>query len=972
MPYRTAIAVSPTNENLIVFGTNDVWSNALGAFQKISPYIAYNQFHADVLSLTFEPGIWFKDASMADWKKYCDFPNVRVMEIKINYCMGKIRAATFGRSVWEGNLAFATSDLGSAELVISSTSVLPWNASRALDKNLRIKKGATLTIEGSSPSNRINIGMPANGKIIVEDGAKLVVTNANLTNACGQTWQGIEVWGNRNKRQTAPDQGTVVLTDATLEHANNAIATWKVGDINTTGAIIQATRASFLNNRRSTEFLDYENTTTTGAITDNASFYNECTFSINDQFRFSAGFKQHVTMWKARGVKLIGCKFEYVKSGTPPPFHVEECSGIRTIDATPRVSAKCANSNTFPCSAYIRSSFKGFNKGIYATATLGGYTLDVTRADFENNVVGIESDALTAPSVRACTFKVGKVGAIASVPTFHEGLILRSETGFVVDENIFEPNFSTQTPGTIGIRTRNSGGQANAIYRNTFRKSAASNPNNFYGNLANQDNRSTSNPVIGLQYLCNTNQNNVLNGFDFAVADGNGVARNQGALGGAAMNSFSKGVATPGSDFTNSAPFINYYASTAAGTVQYPDNVQTTASVLRYVSAAAGCPNQFDNPPSAGALVGQMATNKEQKEAAAALLKSKIDGGDTEGWLKRIGAFEPEILEKIRVLSPFVSSDLLMALVRNHGFWGLSNIVALLKENPGGESELLWEEMGRAGMEIGDMEVLRLELSKQKTARTEMQEVLNFWENECQSTATLVLHLLLTDSTLTDLGQIRAWAAHRPGLSTEMLITDLLLAEGKYGEASAYMGAIPLKLELSEKEMREFNYFSEVKNLQLSWLDGRKTPQTLDENELLLLQKIATESEGLAGDQARGFLNFFHEGGYFVPPVLPGEPMQERSEIEQETEAPSRPAVSARPNPSAGLVYFDCVLPENVHQGFITIFDIKGTPVKRMAVRHGETPQWDTAAYPAGEYFYAFDAGGKRLAKGLKIIVNKH
>jgi hypothetical protein len=61
--------------------------------------IAYQFGSNDVLYIGTDVGIFYKDASMSNWERYGNFPNVRVTELKINYCQNKLRAATFGRSI---------------------------------------------------------------------------------------------------------------------------------------------------------------------------------------------------------------------------------------------------------------------------------------------------------------------------------------------------------------------------------------------------------------------------------------------------------------------------------------------------------------------------------------------------------------------------------------------------------------------------------------------------------------------------------------------------------------------------------------------------------------------------------------------------------------------------------------------------------------------------------------------------------
>lgn len=178
--------------------------------------MVYQKGSNDMLYIGTDAGVFYKDASMSDWVKYCDFPNVRVMELKINYCMGKIRAATFGRSVWEGDLQPSDGTIGTTELVIDQTTT--WDYDRGLDKNLRIENGRKLTIIGTINEPTV-FSMPKDGRIIVEEGGRLEVINATITNNCGQPWEGIEIKGDVNAPQTAAHQGVVNLNNARIEHA---------------------------------------------------------------------------------------------------------------------------------------------------------------------------------------------------------------------------------------------------------------------------------------------------------------------------------------------------------------------------------------------------------------------------------------------------------------------------------------------------------------------------------------------------------------------------------------------------------------------------------------------------------------------------------------------------------------------------------------------------------------------------------
>ncbi len=211
-----------------IWATNDggeTWYNAdpTGSLHNLPVNdLVFQAGSDDRLYLGTDAGIWFKDNAAPDWQPFCDFPRVRVTELKINYCMGKLRASTFGRSIWEADLLPSDGTLGELALVISETPAQPWTMSRGLDRNLRLKKGVTLRMEGPSPDEKITISMPKNGRIIVEEGAQLILSNVILTNNCGNTWKGIEL-----VKKTRKKRGKILLSNAAIERAEAATTTIK-------------------------------------------------------------------------------------------------------------------------------------------------------------------------------------------------------------------------------------------------------------------------------------------------------------------------------------------------------------------------------------------------------------------------------------------------------------------------------------------------------------------------------------------------------------------------------------------------------------------------------------------------------------------------------------------------------------------------------------------------------------------------
>jgi hypothetical protein len=91
-----------------------------------------------------------------------------------------------------------------------------WSGARDLEGDLIIDSGGVLQVS-------CRVSLPPGGQIIVRDGGKLILQNARLHNACGQTWLGIKLHtGKRNPGQV------LYFGDSRIE--NVAVAASKVVD----------------------------------------------------------------------------------------------------------------------------------------------------------------------------------------------------------------------------------------------------------------------------------------------------------------------------------------------------------------------------------------------------------------------------------------------------------------------------------------------------------------------------------------------------------------------------------------------------------------------------------------------------------------------------------------------------------------------------------------------------------------------
>ena len=86
--------------------SGDSWINISDNLPNVSVNcIVYQDNAKNDLYIGTDLGVYHRDSTMSDWMPYMnDLPNVAVTELEIHYGIGKIRAATYGRGIWESNL----------------------------------------------------------------------------------------------------------------------------------------------------------------------------------------------------------------------------------------------------------------------------------------------------------------------------------------------------------------------------------------------------------------------------------------------------------------------------------------------------------------------------------------------------------------------------------------------------------------------------------------------------------------------------------------------------------------------------------------------------------------------------------------------------------------------------------------------------------------------------------------------------
>ncbi len=110
------MAVDPQRPNVVyashsngVWKTTDAgsnWTDISGSLPDLPvEAIVYQNGSKEALYVGTSVGIYYRDSTLGDWEPFMDnLPNVRIRELEISYCFGKIRAATYGRGIWESDL----------------------------------------------------------------------------------------------------------------------------------------------------------------------------------------------------------------------------------------------------------------------------------------------------------------------------------------------------------------------------------------------------------------------------------------------------------------------------------------------------------------------------------------------------------------------------------------------------------------------------------------------------------------------------------------------------------------------------------------------------------------------------------------------------------------------------------------------------------------------------------------------------
>ena len=191
---RLWISLSGFNSGEKVFYSGDAgltWTNVSGNLPNLPiNCITYQAGSADGLYVGTDVGVYYKDNNLSTWQPYMtNLPNVMVYELEIHYGVNKLRAATYGRGIWESDLYTPSPFPPNADFSYTEESLCAGDSIKFTDQSLNAAPGWTWYFPGGSPASSTlqnpMVAYPTSGTYT----AKLVVNNANGVDSITQTVQ---------------------------------------------------------------------------------------------------------------------------------------------------------------------------------------------------------------------------------------------------------------------------------------------------------------------------------------------------------------------------------------------------------------------------------------------------------------------------------------------------------------------------------------------------------------------------------------------------------------------------------------------------------------------------------------------------------------------------------------------------------------------------------------------------------------
>jgi hypothetical protein len=901
-----------------------------------------------------DAGVYFRDNTMNQWECFNEgLPICLVNDLDYDPCNKVLYASTQGRAIFKTTVPF-TDNLQTS---LNPGETINWDTPRELANDLEIPATTTLTISS-------NVYLSEELKIIVMPGGKLVLDGGLLTNSCGDTWQGIEVWGNPNASQIPANQGWLVITNGgKIENAEVAVRVGSEDHSNYGGGMVFAYKAEFLNNGIGVWFDPYTYTN------NNMSYFTESNFDYTKTINGEATFT-HVKLNNVLYVDFTQCSFNNNSNNDHTGYGIESFNSIFQVDGT------ASPSN-------LDSEFANLNYGIYATASTSTRFADIQHTMFSDNFKGVYLSAMTNALVKECEFEVNT--AFATDGGY--GLYLDNCTAYTIEENQFTGN-STSRIG-VGLIVHNSGSDANEVYRNWF-------TNLQMGISAQERNRSILGKPSGLQILC----------CEFEDCDADilvprpqqtywGIAPSQGANStnpeDMAGNLFDIHGQIPNSDFDdirNQGAHITYYYPLNNDDIRVKPVDYTTGTVtIQPIFVTGGWTFSTGCPPnesgggggSESEMRGSLTEANQDISNAEQTLALLIDGGDTEALNTEVETSTPpetvDVYNELMAKSPYLSDTVVGSAIEKEDVIPGAMLRDIMVANPHtAKSDVLLDKLDERYDPLPAYMKAQILAGRSLTSLKEELEskLAKYRLNKARAMKGLVHYYSNPDNVANGTDSIVLLLQQDGGLQSKYRLAMLQLGLGNYQQAQSILGDIPAQFNLTGQQLVAHEDIEDYTGLAADVMqsDSGWFSATTGQIQQLVALEQATAP---ASAYARGVLVFLDEIDYLEPILIPDLLKSSTAEETfQQMLATAPPSIlELYPNPAKDYLIVGYTLDMEEVKGTIEIKNLKGEQVTSIPfTRAVDKLTVVTRGWKPGTYILSLTLKGKVMESAKFTLID--
>ena len=834
---------------------------------------------------------------------------------------------------------------------------------------------AVVTVTGEIRSN-------PKAKTIVPIGTRLILNGGKMRSNGNAFWQGIEVWGNSSMHQFAVNgshyQGYLELKNgAVIENAEMAVTLWRPDFYSTTGGIVHATDATFLNNAMAFRAVWYHNYHPATLIEQSYnSYFENCDFIVDSNYLGTVTCHRHVDLAYVNGISFLGCRFSVIRQ-TPGVSY--SCIGILANQASFTVKAYCPQGIPLPCpdANLVRSSFYGFHTGVYAVNEGNGASTFLVRdSDFLSNGRGIYALNIGYATILKNNF------SISCGSDCHFGIYADHVTGFWIEENSFAPTHKTDCLA-YGIAIDNSQG-VNDIYLNEFSDLTCANvaigENVFVTN--------PSNPSFdkGLTYTCNNNTHDIYNMIDFCVlhdasVNYSGIQQTQGSPTVPAGNTFGGTLY----HFYNEGNYVIDYYYNQNQPDQVPDLSKVNKVTRNGINSVNLCVSHYDDRV---VLSGEEKTSRESDYLSAhyaynslkQIYVSRIDGGNTPAELADITNATPSDLWQLRAQllghSPYLSQEVLTTAADRDDVFTNSVLFEILSANPDElKKDTLISYLESKDNPLPDYMIgLLRQIANGATARTALEAEMAKYSHDFRLAAGDIVRSNLNDSVANPT-ELRTWLAAMEDIAADRLIVASYMEEGNYTDAFTLANMLPDLYELEGDGLADHTDYMRLLDLYRTLGTTGRTVFEMTKEETEMVEGIADYGKGTSQAMAEALLSGVMDNriSYKSCPDIPTVKEGERS-IGNHTSVLANEAVgfnvNVSPSPATTWTTVDYTLPAGATKATMTLNSTMGVKVMEVELYGNQGSKvLDLRGLAAGVYVYSIRCG--EYVQPGKLVITK-